>query len=80
MKNSIRYTIGHLGYLLIGFMALRALFVQDDKIGFVILIVGLILLIDYVAYFEKKYGTPKYAGYIKSILFVAFVFSGFLIL
>ena len=54
MKNSIRFTIGHLGYLLIGFMTLCALFVQDDKIGIVILIVGSIFLIDYVAYFEKN--------------------------
>ncbi|PIC98871.1 MULTISPECIES: hypothetical protein [unclassified Sporosarcina] len=77
MKNSIRFSLGYLGYFLIGFMALRALIVQEDKIGFVILIVGLTLLIDYVASFEKKYGTPKYSGYIKSILVVAFIFSGF---
>ncbi|MDW0110055.1 hypothetical protein [Sporosarcina aquimarina] len=54
MKNSIRFTFGYLGYFLIGLMAIRALIVQNDKIVFAILLVGSLLLIDYIASFEKN--------------------------
>lgn len=80
MKNTIQLTMGYLGYFIIGFMALRAMFIQDDKVGFVILSVGLLLLINYVAFLEKKNGTPKYSGYIKLVLIVVFLISGFVML
>lgn len=72
--------MGYLGYFIIGFMALRAMLIQDDKVGFVLLSVGLLLLINYVAILEKRNGTPNYSGYIKLVLLVAFLILGFVML
>ncbi|RLL47076.1 hypothetical protein D8M04_07775 [Oceanobacillus piezotolerans] len=75
MKQVIQFTLGYIGYLLIGFFALRALLLQDDKVGFTILVIGLTLLITYVSMLEKKHGTPKYGGYIKLVLIIVFIIS-----
>jgi peptidoglycan/LPS O-acetylase OafA/YrhL len=80
MKHFIQFTLGYLGYFIIGFMALRAMLIQDDKGGFVVLSVGLLLLISYVAFLEKSHEKPKYSGYIKLILAAAFLISVFTML
>ncbi|RDW17670.1 hypothetical protein [Oceanobacillus chungangensis] len=77
MKHILQFTMGYLGYFLIVFMALRALLTKDDTVGFIILFVGSFLLVDYVQFLEKKHETPKYSGYIKLILVIVFLLSGF---
>ncbi|MFS0644040.1 hypothetical protein [Siminovitchia sp. 179-K 8D1 HS] len=44
MKHILGFTVGYIGYFLIGFMALRALFIQDDMAGFIVLVAGLTYL------------------------------------
>lgn len=80
MKHVLQFTMGYLGYFLLGFMALRSLLIQDDNVGFATSIVGLLLLVNYIAFLEKNHGTPKYSGYIKLILIVVFFASGFTLL
>ncbi|WP_404407925.1 hypothetical protein [Jeotgalibacillus malaysiensis] len=75
MKQHIQMIMGHIGYFLIGYMALRALLIQNDKIGFAILFIGVSLLINYVDSFEKKQGTPKYSAHIKITLSLVFILS-----
>lgn len=75
----LQLTIGYLGYFLIGFMALRALLIQDDTEGFNALVLGLLLLVSYVQFLEKKHETPKYSGYIKLALIIVFLISGFIL-
>lgn len=79
-KNLIQFTMGYVGYFLMGFIALKTLFVHDDKAGFIISVVGLLLLVTYMQFLEKKQGSPKYGGYIKLILFVVFSISVFTML
>ncbi|WP_404407929.1 hypothetical protein [Jeotgalibacillus malaysiensis] len=57
MKQDIQMVMGYIGYFLIGYMALRALLLQNDKIGFALLFIGMSLLISYVHSFEKQQGT-----------------------
>ncbi len=76
-RNLIQFTMGYVGYFLMGFIALKTLFVYDDKAGFIILVVGLLLLVTYMQFLEKKRGSPKYSGYIKLILFIGFSISAF---
>ncbi|WP_010530584.1 hypothetical protein [Lentibacillus jeotgali] len=80
MKHILQFTLGYLGYFLIVFMALRALLIQNDTIGFTILVVGSFLLVNYLHYLEKKHETPRYSGYIKVILVIAFLISGLIML
>ncbi|GAA0445246.1 MAG: hypothetical protein ACQEWU_20310 [Bacillota bacterium] len=80
MKHILQYTMGHLGYFIIGYMALRVMIIQDDKVGFTILVVGSFLLVGYVQFLEKRHGTPKYSGYIKLILVIVFLISSFIML
>lgn len=54
MKNKLQSILGYIGYFLIGFIALRAIINKEDKIGFIILIIGLTLLINYVHSLEKS--------------------------
>lgn len=75
MKHILQFTMGYLGYFLIGFMALRALLIQD-MVGFTVLVIGTLLLVNYVHFLEKNHGKPKYSGYIKSILIMVFLISG----
>ena len=78
MKHTINYTLGYLGYFLLVFIALRFILVQNDKTSFLLTVIGIFLLINYVSYFEKQNGTPKYSGYIKLTLFILFLFTGFI--
>lgn len=78
MKHTINYTLGYLGYFLLVFIALRFILVQNDKTSFLLTVIGIFLLINYVSYFEKQNGTPKYSGYIKLTLFIFFLFTGFI--
>ncbi|MDG5471277.1 hypothetical protein P6709_05920 [Jeotgalibacillus sp. ET6] len=75
MKQHIQMIMGHIGYFLIGYMALRALLLQNDKIGFALLFIGMNLLISYVHSFEKQQGTPKYSAHIKFTLSLVFMLS-----
>ncbi|MGD7043087.1 hypothetical protein [Jeotgalibacillus proteolyticus] len=75
MKQDIQMIMGYMGYFLIGYMALRALLLQNDKIGFALLFIGMSLLISYVHSFEKKQGAPKYSAHIKFTLSLVFPFS-----
>lgn len=77
MRDTYQFTIGYLGYFLIGYVTLRAVIVQDDTVGFIILTVGLLLLLNYVHILEKKHGMPKYGGYIKVILSIVFLILAF---
>ncbi|WP_453989787.1 hypothetical protein [Bacillus nitroreducens] len=80
MKYRVQYIMGYIGYFLLAFMALRAVIIQDDILGFIILTVGLLFLMNYLALLEKQHGTPKYSGYIKLILALALLISGFTML
>ena len=80
MKHVMQFTMGYFGYFLIGFMALRALLIQDDNVGFATSIVGILLLVNYITFLEKNHGTPKYSVYIKLILIVLFFASWFTLL
>lgn len=67
--------MGYIGYFLIGYMALKALLLQNDKIGFALLFIGMSLLISYVHSFEKQQGSPKYSAHIKFTLSLVLIFS-----
>lgn len=79
MKHIFQFTVGYLGYFLIGFMALRALLTQDDMAGSISLFVGLTLLVSYVHYLERKQEKPKNSGYIKGIVMILFLISGIIL-
>lgn len=79
MKHTIQFSLGYLGYFLIMFMALRAILIQNDQVSFVILVIGSFLLMNYGQSLEKRYGSPKYGGYIKLILVIAFLVSGLIV-
>ena len=79
MKHSFQFTVGYLGYFLIGLMALRALLTQDDMVGSIALFVGLTLLVSYLHFLERKQEKPKYSGYIKVIVIILFFISGMIL-
>ena len=80
MRFLVFYTLGYIGYFALGFIALRFLVVQRDITGYVITFIGLILLINYVSFIEKKIETPKYNGYVKVTLMVIFFISSFFLI
>ncbi|CAM3850939.1 hypothetical protein [Alkalicoccus chagannorensis] len=74
MKQYVHFTLGHAGYFLIGFMAMRALAAEDMQ-GFVMLNIGMLLLIIYVHFLERYLEKPKYSGSIKASLMALFLVS-----
>lgn len=78
MKELARFTVGYIGYFLIGFIAIRALS-QYDTVAFAVLSFGSLMLLGYVHALEKKHGAPKYGGYVKLALGIAFVFACFVL-
>ncbi|WP_164669686.1 hypothetical protein [Virgibacillus doumboii] len=79
MNHILQFTMGYLGYYLIALMALQAMVIRDDMVGSIILFIGLFFLVNYTQFLEKKHEKPKYGGYIKLILVVAFFISMFVI-
>ena len=77
MKHTITYTLGCIGYFLIAFTGLRLMFVHEDKAGFVIITVALLLSQGYSTYLEKQNGTPLYGMYIKSVIILTFLLASF---
>ncbi|AJD90246.1 hypothetical protein JMA_09290 [Jeotgalibacillus malaysiensis] len=75
MKQDIQMVMGYIGYFLIGYMALRALLVQDDRVGFALLFIGMSLLMSCVQFFEKKQGNPKYSVHIKVVLSLVLILT-----
>lgn len=77
MKNVIHLTIGYAGYFLIMFMALKAMIEENDPITFVLLFLGSLAMLNYIHVLEKQHEKPIQSGYIKVILAILFVISGF---
>jgi len=71
MKQTFIYTLGYLGYFMVGLIAVRAALLGDNFV-FVMTSLGSLFLMIYVSLLEKRTGTPKYAGYIKVSLVLAF--------
>ena len=71
MKQTFIYTLGYLGYFMVGLIAVRAA-LQGDNFVFVMTSLGSLFLMIYVSLLEKRTATPKYAGYIKVALVLAF--------
>lgn len=80
MKHIINYTLGYIGSFLLAFIALRFIIVQNDETSFLLTMIGFLLLINYVSYFEKQNGTPKYSSYIKLTLIIIFLFTCFILI
>ncbi|MBN8208983.1 hypothetical protein JI666_09525 [Bacillus sp. NTK071] len=74
MKHYIHYVCGYLGYFLLALVSIRFQ-MANDMTGFILTWVGLMLLITYVEFMEKKSDKPKYSGYIKFGLSVVFLLT-----
>lgn len=54
MKYTVQFTMGHVGYFLIMFMALKSMVIEGDAVTFIVLFLGALSLISYVQFLEKS--------------------------
>ncbi|MDP4549584.1 hypothetical protein Q9251_01660 [Alkalihalobacillus macyae] len=72
MKDYIYYVSGYCGYFLLSLVSVRFL-IHDDMTGLIMCLIGLLLLITYVEFMEKKNGKPRYSGFIKIAISLVFI-------